>query len=94
MILRYAFPLAFRTGDSLGVWLWRFAALAGGTVWRALHWSPMSLPDAGAAVVAAAAVYGLSVLPSLIRSPLRKSLGPCSGFSRQGSWLFQVRTSA
>jgi hypothetical protein len=54
----------------LGGWFWRFALLAAGAVWLALHWTPKSVLEAAGAAVGASVAYILVMLPIVLHPPL------------------------
>ncbi len=75
----------------LSSWIWRFALL-GGSCWAlASRWSPRNLPEAAAAVVSITILYGIVMLPNLMRSPLGNYLRPLFASFRERYTTLQMR---
>jgi O-antigen/teichoic acid export membrane protein len=78
----------------LGGWLWRFLLLGAGAVWLALHWSPRSPVEASVAAVATGIIYGLLMLPVLLRPPLGNYVRPLAASFHAKYVALQMRFSA
>jgi O-antigen/teichoic acid export membrane protein len=78
----------------LGGWFWRFLLLIAGATFVALRWTPKSLVQAGSAAFAVAAIYGLVMLPNLLRAPLGNYVRPLMATFRARFVALQMRFSA
>jgi O-antigen/teichoic acid export membrane protein len=100
-------PLNFkRIADDVGVtvpqmviamvrgWIWRFALAVTVVAWVAAHWSPKNLPEAAGASIAIAALYGLIMLPNVLRAPLGNYIRPLASSFRAKYLALQLRFSS
>jgi O-antigen/teichoic acid export membrane protein len=78
----------------LGGWFWRFLLMIAGATFVALRWTPKSLVQAGLAALAVAAIYGLVMLPNLLRAPLGNYVRPLMASFRARFVALQMRFSA
>lgn len=78
----------------LGGWFWRFALLITAAIWVAMHWSPNSLVEAGAAAAAVVAIYCLVMLPNLLRAPMGVYLRPLASAFHEKFVALQVKLSS
>lgn len=75
-------------------WIWRFVMVAGPCWWLGTRWSPKSLLEAAAAVVAIASLYVLIMLPNVLRSPLGNYVRPLFASFRGKYAALQMRFSS
>jgi O-antigen/teichoic acid export membrane protein len=75
-------------------WSWRFVMMAGAVFWVAMHWSPRNLPSAAAAVLAVILLYGLIMLPNVLRPPLGNYVRPLLASFRVKYAALQIRFSS
>jgi O-antigen/teichoic acid export membrane protein len=78
----------------LGGWFWRFVLVATGVAWIAARWSPSNLLEAAAAAICITAVYGLIMVPNMLRSPLGVYIRPLLSTLRNKSAPIPVQSSS
>jgi O-antigen/teichoic acid export membrane protein len=75
-------------------WAWRFVLVAAAVLAVAARWSPKNLPEAVAAVLSITLVYGVIMLPNLLRPPLGTYLTPILASFRVKYAALQMRMSS